>query len=134
MTPFGQKLRSLRADRNITQARLAQALDVSPAYLSALEHGRKGAPPWPLVQKVIQYFELIWDEAQEIEDLARQSRPRVVIDTAGLDSQATALVNHFASALPGLDRAALEALEQALLLARQAATARRLEKGIAKPQ
>lgn len=44
MTPFGEKLRALRDARGITQAELASALDVSPAYLSALEHGKRGAP------------------------------------------------------------------------------------------
>ena len=111
MTPFGQKLKQLRDARGVTQAALARALGVSPAYLSALEHGRKGAPPPALVQNVIQYFELIWDAAEEIEDLARMSRPRVVIDTAGMAPAYTEMANNFARKLPQLDEAALEYLE-----------------------
>lgn len=44
MTPFGKRLRELREERGVTQKEMAQALRVSPAYLSALEHGRRGQP------------------------------------------------------------------------------------------
>jgi transcriptional regulator with XRE-family HTH domain len=47
MTPFGQKLRDLRAARNVTLKDMAAALRVTPAYLSALEHGRRGRPRSP---------------------------------------------------------------------------------------
>ncbi len=125
MTPFGEKLRALRASKGITQAQFAKAMDVSPAYISALEHGRKGAPPWPLVQKVIQYFELIWDAAEEIENLARLSRPKVTIDTAGLDAKATTLVNQFARVLPQLDDVGLEGVADSITEAQSDSIARR---------
>ena len=84
MTPFGAKLRALRAERGVTQRVLAAELRVSPAYLSALEHGRRGAPSAGLVHQVNEFFGLIWDEAEELSRLARQSRPKVSIDTGGL--------------------------------------------------
>ena len=96
MTPFGKKLRSIRAERGITLKDMAQAINVSPAYLSALEHGRKGAPTWYLVQRIITFFNVIWDEAEELERLAQISHPRIVVDTSGLGSQATELANKFA--------------------------------------
>ncbi len=43
MTPFGARLRALRAQRGVTLKDLAAALQVSAAYLSALEHGRRGS-------------------------------------------------------------------------------------------
>jgi len=96
MTPFGQKLRSMRAERNVTLKTMADALGVSPAYLSSLEHGRRGAPTWYLVQRVITFFNVIWDEAEEIERLAQISHPRVVIDTSGLGPEATEFANKLA--------------------------------------
>ena len=39
MTPFGVKLRQIRAERGITLKQMAESLGVSPAYLSSLEHG-----------------------------------------------------------------------------------------------
>src|SRR5579871_3523848 len=41
MTPFGAKLRELRAARGILLRDMAAALEVSAPYLSALEHGRR---------------------------------------------------------------------------------------------
>jgi len=110
MTPFGEKLRQLRAERGLTQRDMAAALGVSPAYLSALEHGRRGAPSWALVQKVIGYFNVIWDEADEIEQLAARSDPRVALDTSGLSPEATALANLLASELRELSPEQIEAI------------------------
>ncbi|MBX3568255.1 MAG: helix-turn-helix transcriptional regulator [Rhizobiaceae bacterium] len=93
MTPFGTRLRQLRAERGISQREMAAGLGLSAAYLSALEHGRRGKPNWALVQKIIGYFNVIWDEAEELQALAAMSDPRVVIDTAGLSAEATELAN-----------------------------------------
>ena len=108
MTPFGVKLRALRSERGITLKEMADAIGVSSAYLSALEHGRRGRPSWYLVQRIITFFNVIWDEAEEIERLAAISHPRVVIDTAGLDPLATELANLMADRIAELDNAELE--------------------------
>lgn len=103
MTPFGEKLRELRRARDITQKEMAAALGVSAAYLSALEHGHRGSPSWPMVQKIIGYFNVIWDEAEELQRLAESSDPRVVVDTSGLSPRATQLANLLAARIAGLD-------------------------------
>ena len=84
MTPFGRRVRELRSDRNITQKQMAADLGVSAAYLSALEKGNRGAPSWQFVQKVITYFNIIWDDAEELQALARTSHPKDIVDTTGL--------------------------------------------------
>lgn len=96
MTPFGVAVRRLRKARGISQKEMAEAIGVSAAYLSALEHGHRGRPNWEFVHKVIGYFNIIWDEAEDMQRLAALSDPRVVIDTAGLSAEATALANRLA--------------------------------------
>lgn len=93
MTPFGEKIRELRRRKGVDQRQMAEALGVSAAYLSALEHGQRGVPTWALLQKIIGYFNVIWDEAEEMQRLAETSHPRVVIDTSCLSADATALAN-----------------------------------------
>lgn len=93
MTPFGEKVRELRTQKGVSQADMAEALEVTPAYLSALEHGKRGAPSWAMLQKIIQYFGLIWDEAETLQLLADLSKPKMTIDTAGLDPRATKAAN-----------------------------------------
>jgi transcriptional regulator with XRE-family HTH domain len=96
MTPFGEKVRAMRTERGIAQKEMAAAIGVSPAYLSALEHGRRGVPNWAMVQKIIGFFNVIWDEAEALEELAQRSDPRVTVDTAGLSPEATLLANRLA--------------------------------------
>ena len=103
MTPFGARLRELRAARGVTLKAMAAALQVSPAYLSALEHGHRGTPTWTLVQRVITFFNIIWDEADELERLAQVSNPRVVVDTSGLSPRATEFANRLARQIGALD-------------------------------
>jgi transcriptional regulator with XRE-family HTH domain len=102
MTPFGARMRKLRADRGITLKDMAAAVGTTPAYLSALEHGKRGRPSWHHIQRIITYFNVIWDEAEELVRLARISHPRITINTAGLDPEATELANLLADRISKL--------------------------------
>jgi transcriptional regulator with XRE-family HTH domain len=108
MTPLGEKLRELRRRKGVSQKEMAGAIGVSAAYLSALEHGRRGVPTWVLLQKIIGYFNVIWDDAEELQRLAEQSHPRVVIDTSGLSPAATELANLLAERIASLDSQTLD--------------------------
>jgi len=99
MTPFGARLRALRAARGMTLKDLAARLQVSTAYLSALEHGKRGVPSVGLVQLVCEAFGLIPDQAEELARLVRLSRPRVVLDSAGLTPEHTVLANRLGQSL-----------------------------------
>lgn len=110
MTPFGEKIRKLRAERGISLKQMAAAVGVSSAYLSALEHGKRGRPSWYLLQRIIAYFNIIWDEAEEVARLARISHPRITIDTSGLSPLATELANRLADAVSTLDQKSLREL------------------------
>lgn len=121
MTPFGERLRHLRAARGMTQAAMAEALQVSAAYLSALEHGRRGKPTAGLIHQICDLFGLIWDDAEELSRLARVSHPRVVVDTAGLDAARTELANRLSREIGRLPDETIRAMLDAL----NAATPRR---------
>ena len=114
MTPFGAKMRQLRADRGLLLKDLAQQLNLSAAYLSALEHGRRGRPGPGLVMQICGQLDLIWDEAEELKRLAELSHPRVVIDTAGLSPLATELANRLAQTIGSADEDTLAQLQSVL--------------------
>ncbi|SOE16967.1 transcriptional regulator [Hoeflea halophila] len=128
MTPFGEAIRRLRAERGITQRQMAEAIGVSPAYLSALEHGNRSGPSWEFLQRVIGYFNIIWDEAEELQMLAGLSRPKVTIDTSGLEPKATGLANKLAAVFRQLDVETLEQIE-ALIDASQSSRKAEVEPG-----
>ena len=108
MTPFGDRMRKLRAERGVTLKDMAEAIGVSSAYLSALEHGKRGRPGWHLIQRILAYFNIIWDDAEDVVRLARISHPRITIDTAGLSPKATELSNRLADDIGKLDPATLD--------------------------
>lgn len=114
MTPFGEALRKLRERKGVTQKEMAEALHVTPAYLSALEHGKRGTPTFALLQRIAGYFNIIWDEAEELFMLARGSDPRVVIDTSGMAPEYTALANRLAAEFRQLNPETVAALNSIL--------------------
>lgn len=129
MTPFGEALRRLRAERRISQKDMAAALGVSPAYLSALEHGHRGRPGWEFTQRVIGFLNIIWDDAEELEDLALLSDPRTTIDTSGLSAEATLFANRLAHVIRDLDGEAIAMLARTLEKERQLAGERKAGAG-----
>jgi transcriptional regulator with XRE-family HTH domain len=110
MTPFGDRLRTLRRQRGLSLKEMASDLHLSSAYLSALEHGHRGRPSPGLVMQIIGYFNVIWDEAEELKELARLSHPKITLDTAGLSPAATLLANRLAAEIDGLPEEKLQAL------------------------
>lgn len=114
MTPFGRRLRELRAAKGVAQKQMAAALKVTPAYLSALEHGHRGKPATGFVQQICAYFNLAWDDVDELKRLADLSDPKPTIDTGGLSPEATELANRLAAEIGRLEPERLRKLLEAL--------------------
>ena len=110
MTPFGQRMRELRAERGLTQQQQAEQLGVSKAYISALETGKRGKPSSPFVDQICVWLGLIWDDAEELKTLAAMSHPKPVIDASGTHPEAVALANLLAQNIEHLDQDACERL------------------------
>lgn len=130
MTPFGAKVRELREQRGVTLKQLAGALEISPAYLSALEHGHRGRPTPALLVQICEYFHLIWDDYEEMHRLAHLSHPRVQVDTSGLSPGATELANLLAERIHGLDEQTVAA---ALRLLKSAPNSRQSKRRVRPP-
>jgi transcriptional regulator with XRE-family HTH domain len=100
----------MRAERGVTLTEMAKALDVSAAYLSALEHGKRGKPSLLLLHQICQYFNIIWEDAEDLQALARLSHPRVVVDTSGMAPEATELANLLAEHIGRFSEAEIDSL------------------------
>jgi transcriptional regulator with XRE-family HTH domain len=61
MPSFGEKLRSLRQQHNLTLRQLAKILSTSSGYIADLEGGRR-QPSLALARKVADYFEVSVDQ------------------------------------------------------------------------
>jgi transcriptional regulator with XRE-family HTH domain len=102
LTPFGVRIRELRRQRRVSQKQMAAHLQISAAYLSALERGQRGRPSPVLVDQICGYFNIIWDEADAMHRFARLSHPRIVIDTTEVGPEATELANRLAERINDL--------------------------------
>lgn len=114
MTPFGEKIRTLRKQKGITLKEMASSIGISAPYLSALEHGHRSRPSWYLIQRIIAYFNVIWDDAEEMQRLARLSHPKVTINTSGLSAKATELANLLSENIDRLDEKDLSEMVEKL--------------------
>lgn len=114
MTPFGKRMRELRAARRMTLKQMAAALHVTPAYLSALENGHRGKPTKGLVHQVASVLGIIWDDAEELARLARLSNPRPRVDTAGLSPKATEVANRLSAQIGRLSEDELDRMLEIL--------------------
>ena len=102
MTPFGEKMRDWRRIKGLTQQQQAKILGVSKAYISALETGTRGQPSAALVDQICVWMGLIWDDAEELKQLAMVSHPKPYIDVRGQSADAVFLANYLANTIQRL--------------------------------
>ena len=93
MTPFGIKLKYIREQRRKSLKDLSRALKVSIAYVSMLENGRRGRPADGLIELICSYFNLSWEEADELKFLAKHSDINTKMNSEKLSLNATMLTN-----------------------------------------
>jgi len=114
MTPFGLKLRQLRRKKGVTLQEQADVLGVSAAYISALEHGKRGKPSPAFVDQICVWFGLIWDDAEQLKYLAHMSHPKPTVKTGSLSAEATFLANLLAQNIDRLSDTQCAALSDVL--------------------
>ena len=93
MTPFGIKLKHIREQRHKSLKDLSRALKVSIAYVSMLENGKRGRPADGLIELICSYFNLSWEEADELKFLAKHSDINTKMNSEKLSLNATMLTN-----------------------------------------
>ena len=93
LTDFGKTVRKARLDTDETLATMAESLDVSPAFLSGLETGRKNIPEdW--VEKITIFFKNKGIEVKQLGEFADISNKNISL--AGCDPQKQMLIAGFA--------------------------------------
>jgi len=95
LTPFGKAVRKARLDADATLSEMAAALNVTSAFLSALETGRKKIPP-DMAEKVEAYFARRGVHIEKLQPLADVSNETVSLE--GLNPEHQMMVAGFARA------------------------------------
>ncbi len=110
MTPLGVEIRRLRSAKQMTLKTHAALVGVTPAYLSALEHGHRGLPTAIMLEKICAALELSEFDAHRLQKLLEYSRPKVTLDTSGLKPIATEVANRLAVGISNMSERDLNAL------------------------
>lgn len=109
MTPFGLFMRRLRLESGLLLKDMAETMGVSSAYLSALEHGKKGAPSADFIASLEAKLKLDASLKAELRRAAQDSATSLTIP-----SKATPLgfqtAHAFARKLPNLSEKQLRAV------------------------
>ena len=93
MTPFGIKLKYIRTEKHKSLKDVSKALKVSTAYVSMLENGKRGRPADGLIELICSYFNLSWEESDELKFLAKHSDINTKMNSEKLSLNATMLTN-----------------------------------------
>lgn len=113
MTTFGKELRKLRIEQAVRLKDLAEAIEVTSAFLSAVETGKKTLPPAHL-GKLVSFFGLKAKRASKLEALAAKSAKEVRINLARASNPSKDLAAAFARKFNSLDEETIANLRRVL--------------------
>ena len=92
---YGIVMKEIRKRRGITLNDMANAMDVSISFLSALEVGNKTIPQnYP--DKVASYYDLSLEELKELKNAMDLSNGKIIIPINKLDEEKTDILLEFA--------------------------------------
>lgn len=93
---FGEFVKAKRMEKGISLRKLAEELDIVPAYMSDIEKGRRYPPDKEKIYKIAEVLTLNQEETDTLFDLAAYSRangvsPDLSDYVMGVDNLRTAL-------------------------------------------
>jgi transcriptional regulator with XRE-family HTH domain len=108
LTEFGNVIRELREVAGVSLREMAQQIDLSPTYLSAVEVGEKGVTE-DLVEKALEFLRKKKVTNKDLTRLrASADRTRRAVDVSELSQTGRRAVATFARRWADLDREARE--------------------------
>ncbi|EJF87311.1 MULTISPECIES: helix-turn-helix domain-containing protein [Bartonella] len=111
ITPFGKTLRKLRIDHSERLLDMAKKLDISLAFLSAVEIGKKSVPVG-MEEKIIELYALDQEAAERLRRESDACRTSFTIKPS--DSFEREAVGMFSRIINTVSQADLELLKQFL--------------------
>lgn len=80
---FGEFIADKRKSKDITLRKMAELLDISPAYLSDIEKSRRNPPDINILENIALILSLTEEEKYKMFDLAGKDRNEVSPDLPG---------------------------------------------------
>lgn len=77
---FAEFLKEKRLQKKITLRKLAELIDIAPAYLSDIEKRKRNAPSRDVLERIVEVLQLNIDEKNEMYDLAAMDKDTIAPD------------------------------------------------------
>ena len=112
-TEFGKALRHIRLDNFENMKDMAQKLDVSTSFLSAVEVGKKNIPAkW--VDEISQIYNLDENQQKELQNAFDITQQKVSLNLDSMDKDQQNVSLMFARSIKNIDPNTLEKLRELL--------------------
>lgn len=102
LTEFGRFIRKFRIDRSIRLKDMADAVNVSPSFLSGIEVGKK-VLPFDLEKKIATHYQMSHEEVREMQEAADASRTQVYLDLPSNNNLDKQVIGAFCRNISNLD-------------------------------
>lgn len=75
---FGEFIKQKRTEKGLNLRKLAELMDIAPAYLSDIEKGKRNSPSSEKMAKLAELLDLTEEEVLLMNDLAAEARANTV--------------------------------------------------------
>lgn len=114
LTQFGKFCRKLRIDNGELLKDMANKLEVTSSYLSAVENGKRNVPQeWPT--KIIDFYELNQEQQQELQKVIQESKKELRIDFSNYDNEDKQVLMALAREFKDMDQVDKDTIKSILL-------------------
>lgn len=111
LTNFGKALRKMRIDHEEYLKDMAGKLNVTVAYLSAVENGNREVPDaW--IDKLTEIYHLSVEERKELQNYAYEKKTNIKIDIAGIQQEERDLALAFARSFRSLSNEEIKTMRE----------------------
>lgn len=90
-TTFGKELRKLRIDKDETIQTMANKLEMSMSYLSAIEAGNRNIPS-DMVEKIVNKYKLNMERSEILRQAEAESAKEISMNLNGISNEQRKLV------------------------------------------
>lgn len=108
---FGAELRNIRKQRSLLLLDMANKLNVSSAYLSAIENSKKNIPD-DFVERIVKAYGLDEFTQRRLEDAVATTKSSITISVGKLTNKQRDIALRFARVFESLDDDELENLKK----------------------
>lgn len=113
ISKFGLYIREIRKKENDSLRTMARKMDISAAFLSAMEVGRKAIPN-DYIERIAKIYNLNKNEIEELEDVINETNQKVSIELEKMNENQKEISLMFARKIKNADNDLIEKLRKVL--------------------